>query len=202
MKIFTAVISAAIFFSCGGSEVKTIILAYSGSVRINNAGIPRTGPMLLKQGDVFETGGSSFCDLKIDDKNIIRIKENSRITFFVKSGESLLQLDSGWLTVITRKEFVSKERYRVKTPSVSADIKGRSFCVKVENGKSSYLCICDGAAEIAGFGSISGDVTGLPVHNAARFILAEDGSLKAETNPGMLYHNDFGNEQMARIIKD
>lgn len=202
MKLFYFFISAAICLSCGGSDVKTIILAYSGSVRLNNAGIPRTGQMLLKPGDIFETGGSSFCDLKIDDKNIVRIKENSRITFIIKPGESLIELESGWLTVITKREFVSKERYRIKSPSVSADIRGRSFCVKVENGKSTYLCICDGSAEIAGSGSISGDATGSTVHNAARFILAEDGSLKAEPNPGMLYHNDFGNEQMARIIKD
>lgn len=202
MNRLTVIISVMIFLSCGGSEVKTVIMAYSGSVKINSSTIPGAGLMQLRQGDVIETGEKSFCDLMVNDKNIIRIRDNSRLVLHIKFRESLLQLDRGWITVVTKQKFVSKEKYRITAPAVSAEIRGRYFCVRVENGKSTYLCICNGTARINGEDKTSGKDSGSVHHDARRFVLGENETIATDMNPGLLYHNDFAIEQMARIIKE
>jgi len=193
-----SIISAAVLLliSCGGDNVKTVIKAFSGSIQINGATIPGVGIIKLNSGDVIETAGNSFCDIMIDDKKIIRIRENSRVILNLSSGESSLQIDKGLITVVTKEKFSSEGRYRITTPVLSASIKGKSFCVKVENEKSTYLCLCSGMINFSG-GDILSDN-----HKSWKFIRADDGSIITEPDPGMLYHNDFGMEQMARIIKE
>jgi len=192
------IISAAalLLIFCGSDKVKTVIKAFSGSIQINGATIPGVGIIKLNEGDVIETAGNSFCDIMIDDKKIIRIRENSRVVLNLQSGESSLHITKGLITVVTKEKFSSEGRYSISTPSVSAAIKGKSFCVKVENEKCTYLCLCSGMINFAG-GDIFSDN-----HKSWKFIRADNGSIITEPDAGMLYHNDFGIEQMARIIKE
>lgn len=199
MKFSVIIICMCVCLCCGESDIKAVLMAYTGSININSSGIPRGGLKHLNDGDSLETGGNSFCDLMLNDRSIIRIRENSRITFYRNSGSTVLRMDRGLITMITKKLFADKERFTVKTPAVSADIKGRSFCVKVESGSSTYICACDAAAEI---NSIAGIPSATGYHRARRFMLSGDGVISAETDPGILYHNDTGIEQLARLIKE
>lgn len=184
-----------ILISCGGNDVKTVIKAFSGSIQINGSTIPGVGLIHLKQGDIIETSGNSFCDIMVDDKRIIRIRENSRIACGLSSGENSIRVDKGLITVVTKEKFSNEGRYSITTPTASASIRGKSFCVKVENEKSTYLCMCSGRINIAGENYTSDN------HKSWKFIRSDDGNIATEPDPGMLYHNDFGIEQMARIIK-
>ncbi len=195
MKKYTLFAAILIFISCCGNDVKTVIKAFSGSIQINGSTIPGVGLIKLKKGDIIETSENSFCDIMIDDKKIIRIRENSRIVFNLTSGVSSLQIDKGLITVVTKEKFASEGRYRITTPEFTAAIKGKSFCVKIENDKSTYLCLCNGKI------SLSGEDFATENHKSWRLIRADDGSIITEPDPGMLYHNDFGMEQLARIIK-
>jgi hypothetical protein len=132
----------------------------------------------------------------IDDKRIIRVRENSRIILNLSSGENSLRIDRGLVTVVTKEKYSSEGRYRIITPTASASITGRSFCIKVENEKSTYICLCNGKINFAGE-YITSDS-----HKSWKFTRAEDGSIINVPDPGMLYHNDFGIEQLARIIKE
>jgi len=192
------IIPAAVFLliSCGSNEVKTVIKAFSGSIKINGSAIPGVGLIQLKRGDIIETAGNSFCDIMIDDKKIIRIRDNSRIICSLTSGENLLNVDRGLITVVTKEKFSYESRYRIITPAVEVSIKGRSFCVKVEGDKSTYICLCSGRINITGVDHTSDN------HKSWKFIRSDDGNITMEPDPGMLYHNDFGIEQMARIIKE
>ena len=192
------IFSAAVFIliSCGGNEVKTVIKAFSGSIKINNASIPGVGLIQIKHGDIIETAGNSFCDIMVDDKKIIRIRENSRLICNLSSGASSLQLERGLITVVTKEKYSSESRYSIVAPAVSALIKGRSFCIKIENEKSTYLCLCSGKINIGGEEFVAEN------HKSWRFNRTDGSTVITEPDPGMLYHNDFGIEQLARIIKE
>jgi len=192
------IISAAIFIliSCSGNDVKTVIKAFSGSIQINGSTIPGVGQIQIKHGDIIETAGNSFCDIMIDDKKVIRVRENSRMTLNLSSGESSLKIDRGLVTVVTKEKYSAEGRYRITTPAVSASITGRSFCIKVENEKSTYICLCSGKI------NFTGEYITSDSHKSWKFTRAEDGSIIKVPDPGMLYHNDFGIEQLARIIKE
>ncbi len=202
MKFSVITICIFIALCCGESGIRAVLMAYTGSIHFNSSGIPMGGLKYLQDGDTLETGENSFCDLMLNDRSIVRVKDNSRITFYRSSGGNTLRIDRGLITVITKKHFADRERFIVKTLAVSADINGRSFCVKVESGNSTYICACDGTAEVNSAPGIEGFKSGTGYHRARRFLLSGDGSVSTEADPGILYHSDTGIEQMARLIKE
>ncbi len=201
MKKLTIMFALLIFFSCAkNGDIKTVITAYVGSVKINNNSLLAPG-VLLKPGDVIETGEKSFCDIMINERNILRVKENSMVILHITSSDSFIRLEKGWLAGITKAKFTTEGKYRINTPTVTASIRGTSFCTKVESEKSTYFCVCNGTIHLAGEGTPGDDVTSSH-HSAKRFILDKDGKIKTDSNAGLLYHNDTGIEEMAALINE
>ncbi|HPJ44180.1 MAG TPA: FecR family protein [Spirochaetota bacterium] len=202
MKKITGIFIFVFLISCGKSgEIKTVITAFSGPVKVNSISLTAAGTA-IKPGDIIETGDKSFCDIMINEKNILRIKENSRLVLHVTATDSFLKLEKGWLGGITRAKFTEEGKYKINTPTVAAAIRGTSFCVKVEDEKNTYFCVCNGTINLAEAGKESGEDVTASHHAAKRFTRDADGSIKTDSNPGLLYHTDEGVEEMAAMINE
>jgi hypothetical protein len=175
------------------------ILSYTGTVTVNTKAVKEIN-MVLNQGDAIETMAESTCDIIINEKNILRLKPDTKLTLRLSDKENILQLDKGWLAGVTRKVFTNEGKFTVKTPTVVAAVRGTSFCMKVENEKSTYFCTCNGSIELTGESSSKAETVTAAHHAARRFSIDKTGGLIEDNNPGMLYHTDSGVEELAKII--
>lgn len=202
MKKFCILLSFLFIVSCARqTKIDMKILGYTGKVTVNSA--PVTGVnMVLNHGDAVETADDSTCDIIINEKNILRLKPDTRLILRISETDNVLQLDKGWMAGVTRKVFTKEGKFMIKTPTVAAAIRGTSFCLKVENEKSSYFCTCNGSIELKGENSGNSETVEAAHHSARRFSLDKSGALIEDNNPGLLYHNDGGVEELARVINE
>jgi hypothetical protein len=202
MKKAALLIIMCMFISCvkKNDDILTVIAAYGGRVTINNHAITATG-CAVHYGDLIETGDKSFCEMVINDKNILRLNQGSALVFNISGKDGSLDLKRGWLAGVTKKIFSEDRTYLINTPTVVASVRGTSFCTKVENPASTYFCVCNGKIELKNDSSEAGELVVSPHHTARRFKKGADGSIQVDKNPGLLYHKDSGIEEMAKIIK-
>ncbi len=181
-------------------EITGKIVLFLGEVKINNKK-PDTGRS-VKYGDVIETGKGGTCMIQIGDKTILRISQNSKLIFNISKESNELVLGRGWLSGITRKVFTTRGKYILKTPTVTAAVRGTSYCVKVENPKSTYFCVCNGTIALTGSGDKEGKDVSAAHHTARRFKINKDGKLLVDRSPGILYHDDRTIEELAAKISE
>ena len=201
MKKIVVALALLMLVSCAKKkeEIKTTILNYTGTVTVNGKNVASVGQE-IKYGDVIQTGAKSLCELIINEKNILRLGEKSKMAFNISEKENSLDLIEGWLAGITKK-ISSKERtYLIKSPTSVAAVRGTSFCTKVENPNSTYFCVCNGKIELQNSKGEMTDMVISPHHSARRYKKEKDGTLSIDKNPGVLYHNDKGIESLAQKI--
>jgi len=177
------------------------ILSYTGNVNVNTHAVTKIN-VTLNRGDSIETMINSSCDIIINEKNILRLKPDSKLTLKISDNESVLQLDKGWLAGVTRRQFSRQGKFYIQTPALTAAVKGTSFCLKVVNEKSTYVCICNGSIELTGKGSSNSETLAAAHHAARKFTIDRNGALIEDNSPGVLYHDDSEIEQMAGIISE
>jgi hypothetical protein len=182
----------------GGALLAARLGAYTGAVRVNGAAV-QTGQE-IRYGDLIETGADSFCEIIIGQKNVLRVGKDSALRYKAGKGDNTLELERGWLGGITRQKFTREGNYRVVTPTVTASIRGTSYCIKVESPGSTYFCTCNGRIALAGADGNFRDTVESSHHVARRFKAAENGSVVVEDNPGLLYHDDASLEKLAGVI--
>jgi hypothetical protein len=201
MKKFALAVAILMLVSCvkKKEEIKTTILNYAGSVTINGKAVTSTGEA-IKFGDLIQTGEASFCELVINEKNILRLNPGTKLTFNISEKENRLDLLQGWLAGITKNITAKDRTYLIKSPTSVAAVRGTSFCTKVENPNSTYFCVCNGKIELQSSKGEVADLVAAPHHSARRFKRANDGTISIDKNPGVLYHNDKGIEAMAQKI--
>lgn len=199
MKRIVLLLSVLMFLSCGKDSITVAIEGFVGDVKVNGKEITGTGQVLVP-GDVIESGKNSTCDVLVNDKNIIRIGADSKAVLHITSKDSFIAIEKGWMAGVTRSKFTSEGKYSVKTPTVVAGIRGTSFCLKVEDEKNSYFCVCNGTIELKGKGSQDGDSVTSAHHMARRFTADKAGVISVDQNPGMLYHGDEIIEELAGKI--
>lgn len=200
MKKIVILLVIGFTFSCGKQvKVDMKILSYTGKVTVNSNAVTQIN-MPVKQGDSIETIGESTCDIIINDKNVLRLKPDTKLTLNISDKESILLLEKGWLAGVTRKAFTKEGKFLIKTPTVAAAVRGTSFCLKVENDKSTYFCTCNGSIELTGEKSSRSETVEAAHHSARRFTIDKTGALIQDNNPGMLYHTDSSVEEIAKVI--
>ena len=200
MKKFCLILSLFLIVSCTKQvKLNMRILSYSGKVTVNTTAVTEIN-MVLKQDDAVETMADSTCDIIINDKNILRLKPDTKLTLKISETENILKLDKGWLAGVTRKVFTSGGKFIIQTPTLTAAVRGTSFCLKVENEKSTYFCTCNGSIELTGKNSSQHETVEAAHHAARKFTFDKTGALIEDNTPGLLYHNDRGVEEMAKII--
>ncbi len=200
MSKISLILILGLTISCAKQvKVDMKILSYTGKVTVNSNAVTGIN-MAINQGDAIETFGESSCDIIINDKNILRLKPDTKLTINISDKENTLLLEKGWLAGVTRKAFTSEGKFLIKTPTVAAAVRGTSFCLKVENEKSTYFCTCNGSIELTGESSTRSETVEAAHHAARRFSIDKTGALIQDNNPGMLYHTDSGVEEIAKVI--
>lgn len=200
MKKICLILGFCLTLSCAKQvKLDMRILSYTGTVTVNTKAVKEIN-MILNQGDAIETMTDSTCDIIINEKNILRLKPDTKLILKLSDKENILQLEKGWLAGVSRKVFTKDGKFTVKTPTVTAAIRGTSFCMKVENEKSTYFCTCNGSIELTGESSSKSENVVAAHHAARRFSIDKTGALIEDNNPGMLYHTDSGIEEMAKVI--
>jgi hypothetical protein len=195
--IFLFVVS---LFSCGRTgEIKTKVLNYLGTVSINGKALDATGSSVI-YGDAIETGNDSFCELVINEKNILRLSSNTKLVFNVSDKDNVLELQQGWLAGVTHKVFAKEGKYLIKTPTVTASVRGTSYCIKVENPDSTYFCVCNGSIQLDKSTGKDGELVTSSHHAARRFKKDSHDAIIIDQNAGLLYHDDKGVEMLAKKV--
>ena len=200
MKKICILLSFCLTLSCAKQvKLDMKILSYTGTVTVNTKAVKEIN-MALNRGDAVETMADSSCDIIINDKNILRLTPNTKLVLKISDRESILQLEKGWLAGVTRKVFSKEGKYIIETPTVTAAVRGTSFCIKVENENSTYFCTCNGSIELTGKSSSKAETVTAAHHAARKFSIDKSGALIEDNNPGLLYHTDSGVEEMAKKI--
>lgn len=189
--------------SCQDSfENKVYISAFSGSITINGGPVKSTGH-IIEFGNIIETGKDSFCDIIIDKKNIMRLKENTRMIFNLHGNSNEIIVEKGWMAAVIRKKFTQQGNFIITTPSSTAAVRGTSFCIKVENDKNTYFCVCNGSVTLRGKEDAGSETVTAAAHSARRFTLdKKTGFVTIDRDPGLLYHDSAGLEGLAGIISE
>lgn len=177
------------------------ILSYTEIVTVNSIGVKGIN-MVINRDDSVETMDNSTCDIIINEKNILRLKPDTKLTLKISDQENILRLDKGWMAGVTRKVFTKDGKFLIETSAVTAAVRGTSFCLKVENEKSTYFCTCNGSIELTGDSSIKSETVVSAHHTARRFSIDKSGAVIEDNNPGLLYHTDSGVEEMAKKINE
>jgi hypothetical protein len=200
VPLFSILIACS--FACKKKNaIEAQINAYSGSVTVNGTAV--TGNSIaIAYGDRVETGDTSFCTIIVENKNIFRLGANSSLVFNISQENNILLLEKGWFSGVTRKAFSRQARYLIKSPTVTASIRGTSYCVKVEDTASTYFCVCNGTIDLADALTGNGETVSASHHAARRFTSDGKGNITVNRNPGMLYHDDAGVESLAGIINE
>lgn len=198
-----AFLTVALFMilSCTGQVKEDMkIVSYTGRVKLNTHDVTIRN-IVLKRGDAIETNENSTCDIIINKKNIIRLKNDSRLTIKITGKDIVLQLDKGFLAGVIRKDFSGGDRFLIKTPALSGFAENVSFYLAAENEKSTYICICNGSMEL---NTITGsnETVAAVHHSSRRFTIDKNGALLEDIIPGLLYHSDIEIEQMTEITGD
>lgn len=181
---------------------KVYIWDFSGNVTLNGKPV-RVTRLNIKYGDIIETGANSGCDIIINEKNIIRIKENSRLVYRISSKESVLQVDRGWLASVIRKKFTGDGKLYITTPALTATIAGTSFCMKIENPTSCYFCVCNGTVTLSGTDRSTAEAVTAAGHIARRFSIdKKSGYISIDRSPGTIYHDSRDIDEIAGIINE
>jgi len=201
MKKIVVAVALLMLISCAKKkeDIKTTILNYTGTVTVNGKVVASTGEV-IKYGDVIQTGDLSLCELIINEKNILRLGQQSKLAFNISEKENTIDLVEGWLAGITKKISAKDRTYLIKSPTSVAAVRGTSFCTKVEDQNSTYFCVCNGKIELQ---NSKGEITDMvisPHHSARRYKKEKDGTLSINKNPGVLYHDDKGLESLAKKI--
>lgn len=180
------------------SEIRAGILLYAGSVKLNSNALTASG-VPVKYGDVIETGDKSFCEIIVNDKNIIKLGEKTELVFRLSEKDNFLELKKGWMSGVTKKIFTKEQTFLIKSPTAVASVRGTSFCTKVENPDSTYFCVCNGKIELKKSDGTSAEMVENAHHGSRRFKKV-NGALVIDKNAGLLYHDDKGIEELAKKI--
>lgn len=150
---FLAVMS---LISSASAEDLASVYSVEGSLEIQHKGASTwekvdTGKMLLP-GDVLRTSGQSRAGILFSDGVLVRLNENSVFQLEnPKEAEQPVSLFSGIAYFFNRDP---KKVPVVKTPVVSASVRGTEFVVAVENNKT-VVSVLDGEVECSNsFGAV------------------------------------------------
>lgn len=200
-KIFVIMLLFLLTSCVKQTDITMKVMAYTGDVKINSHSLAEIN-MLLHQGDKIETLSKSFCDIIINEKNILHLYPNTVLVLDISKKKSIITIESGWIGGVTRKIFTDDGIYIIKTPAVLATVRGTSFCIKVEDANNTYFCTCNGSIELQGKNNVKKEIVTAAHHSARRFTLENNDVMKIDNNPGMLYHNDGSVEKLAEIINE
>lgn len=173
------------------------ILYLEGDVSVNRAAA-RVGQD-VPAGATVRTGPASVCEITWGDRNVIQVQQNTTVVLQTARLTPGVRLREGSIAAVLNKLDAISGRgdFRVRTPSAVAGVRGTVFFVKVEDGRNTYVCACNGAVDVdRGLQTVEELASGR--HMARRF--TREGLSTRVTEPGLLYHDDALMDGLARKI--
>lgn len=141
----------------GQAWVVARVSFYRGDVTVKKAGSEAWGNIAWKQplynGDAVRTGAESRLELKLDEKDVVRIDENSELEVSkrtlaqYKGTASTARLRRGKIWTNVRKVVADREHLTVETPTVVAAIRGTIFRIDIPTAVSTVLKVYEGEVE-------------------------------------------------------
>ncbi len=203
MKKYFLFVLIAMFSVSAGCKKQDVswdgkILFFTGNVLINDQ--QAVIEQIIKPGEEIVTSTGSVCDIIFNEKNIIRIAENSSVVLNLSDEEKNLELKQGAVTNVLKKLIrTDKDIFKVITPAAVAAIRGTSFFVKIENQNATYICDCNGVLEVSDLRGEKSQTLEASHHKAVR--ISKNGSGFIISEAKMLYHDDAGMQALADKIK-
>jgi len=95
----------------------------------------------ILNGDQIKVGGTGFAAvIYIDDRSVIKIKENSKFSFMDSQNTRTIDLEHGTILNNIKKERRSKS-FRIQTPVSVASVKGTEFAAIIsQTGVEQFIC--------------------------------------------------------------
>jgi ferric-dicitrate binding protein FerR (iron transport regulator) len=180
-----------------GPAVSTRIVYFEGEVLVDGKE-PEFG-MELGPIVAFKTGPGSFCDVVFNDKNAIRIGNNTVATVDFSKPVFEIDLERGGAAAVLRKLAVvsGDDSFRVRMQNATAGVRGTSFCVW-DNEDGSYVCACNGSVRtIDSAGGNQYDL--VSAHHTAKLYVSAGKGIEA-VDAGLLHHDDASVEALAARI--
>ncbi len=174
------------------------IIFKSGKVLVNGKAA-KTGNS-LRYGDKLETKEKSSCIFRLGNKNVFKIRSNSRVTLRFSKQHASIQLKKGWLAGVMKGKKLWKRKFKIHTPLVSAGVRGTSFVLKVENPNSVYFCTCNGRISFIDANKHNAHELSKTHHGGERYLQQDDEIIIKKT--GMKYHDDETIEDLAEEIDE
>lgn len=192
----------------GGETEASTSIASAGTVTIafvqgkaSVDGKPAAIGAVVANKSKIETGANASLDLVFDDRNIIRIAQNSLVVLDFNASSKSLDLQKGAATSVLKKleKLSGKDSFTLKTPLATAGVRGTSFCVWVsQDGGETYICACNGSVNTL---DAKGGQEELleSAHHVAR-IYSKDGNGISKVPATMLHHDDDSVQAVATQI--
>ncbi len=205
------VIVSAAFFSSAckqfmpGKNTDGKIKFIVGTVTLN--GKPAATGDAIRFGDVIETGDNSSCRIGIGDRNLIALWPGTRFLYRVTTRGSNCELSRGGLGALLRNRDYTGD-INIRTPTVTASVRGTVFCLTAESNEKTYTCVCNGRIHFRpepGGGIFSkpaeniGEKLVSASHHAGHYYTRDKGAVKIE-KAGLRHHTDESVEKMAASI--
>jgi ferric-dicitrate binding protein FerR (iron transport regulator) len=177
--------------------IKGAIVFIEGSVTID--GSKAEIGQELGSKFLIETGLASSCDIVFDEKNAIRVSQNSVARLDLSGIRKQVRLEKGGFAAVLKKlqKGASDDSFRVDTGIASAGVRGTSFCVWTNEGES-YICACNGSVHTID-SSGANEQTLTAAHHLAK-LYSKQGSAILMSPAGLEYHDDAGLESLASRI--
>lgn len=146
--------SIFVFFLTSGALSAESYIAYTEGhtvVTRGSADIEGEIGMSLLKGDIIETSRDSLAILELEDRGTLKLRENTTLELDNLGDEMSVSLSAGGL--FSRIRRLAGRGYNVRTPNVSAAVRGTEFFVAygktVEEEPDVWLCVNEGAVEVA-----------------------------------------------------
>ena len=145
---------AVLALYAAGAEENGFISYMEGEVTVSRQGglIPAEIGTALSAGDAVSTGPDALAILSLAGRGEVKLRESTEMYIDSLGTRTAVTLQSGGIFSRIRKLFGSEE-YEVMTPSMVAGVRGTEFFVaygrKIEDEYDVWLCVNDGAVEVA-----------------------------------------------------
>ena len=143
IKLFLIFISVCTYVN---GEIIARLVKVDGNVYLKRLGMSTFSErakigLPISNGDEIKVGERSFgAIIYIDDRSVIKIRENTKFAFMDTRNSRTVELEYGTLLNDVKKENRTKT-YRIQTPVSVASVKGTQFAAIVsQSGVDQFIC--------------------------------------------------------------
>src|SRR6185503_15638084 len=125
------------------SQVK--VLGLKGRVVFDKASI-HAGQQLVGPGTLIAAGAGSYVDIELPGGHVTRLRNGTLVLKKVEEKATLMSLLKGQAFSMIKK-LKGRSTYQMETTGAVAGVRGTKLFFE-ENGKQSYVCVCEGRIDL------------------------------------------------------